>query len=135
MNRVMWFDIPVSDIDVGALFYSKVFGWNVLPKHDEDNDDALSFRIAQTDTSGLPHLPDKPGSINGGIVTRKIGISQPTILIEVEDIENKLTEIVAVGGKKITDKKALPLAYGYFAYAEDPDGNVIGLWEAMSDTA
>lgn len=135
MNRVMWFDIPASDINASAEFYARVFGWNVLPKHEKDSGDELSFRVAQTEASDLPHLPGKPGSINGGIVTRMIGISHPTILVEVEDIAEKLAEIVAAGGKPVADKKALPLADGYFAYVEDPDGNVIGLWEWMADPA
>lgn len=133
MNRVMWFDIPVSDVNKGAAFYSDVFGWNVLPLDDMDAQDDLSFRIAQTDTSDAPDRPNRPGAINGGIVTRSIGIMQPTILIEVDDIAQKIEEVMAAGGSKVTDKKALPLAYGHFAYVRDPEGNVIGLWEWMSD--
>jgi uncharacterized protein len=67
-------------------------------------------------------------------VTRSIGITQPTILIEVDDIAQKIEQVVAAGGRKVTDKKALPLAYGHFAYVQDPEGNVIGLWEWMSDS-
>lgn len=129
MNRVVWFDIPVSKVDEGSEFYSKVFGWSVLPRHEQDAGDELSFRVAQTAPSATPDRPDGPGAINGGIVTRAIGISQPTILVEVEDIATKLAEIVMAGGKLVTSKRALPLAHGHFAYAEDPDGNVIGLWE------
>jgi uncharacterized protein len=135
MNRVVWFDIPVSHVDAGSDFYKKVFGWNVLPRDANDAGDELSFRVAQTAPSLTPDRPDKPGAINGGIVTRAIGISQPTILVEVEDINAKLTEIVMAGGKRVTSKRALPLAYGHFAYAEDPDGNVIGLWEWAEEPA
>lgn len=131
MNQVMWFDIPARDLDASTDFYGKVFGWHVLARDENDSGNALSFRLAQTSPSTLPHQPDRPGAINGGIVTRDIGISQPTILIEVENLEEKLATLVAAGGQAMTARKALPLAGGYFAYAQDPDGNVIGLWEPM----
>jgi predicted enzyme related to lactoylglutathione lyase len=135
MNRVVWFDIPVKNVDVGSDFYRKVFGWNVLPRDPSDTGDELSFRAAQTAPSTTPDRPDSPGAINGGIVTGTIGISHPTILLEVEDIAAKLDEIVIAGGKIVTNRRALPLAYGYFAYCEDPDGNVIGLWEWEDEPA
>jgi predicted enzyme related to lactoylglutathione lyase len=45
MNRVMWFDIPFSDVNKGAEFYSKLFGWDVLPIDEKDGNDDLSFRV------------------------------------------------------------------------------------------
>lgn len=62
-------------------------------------------------------------------MTRDIGIKQPTILIEVENIEEKIMKIVAAGGKVVKTKVHLPLAFGHFAYVTDSDGNVLGLWE------
>ena len=128
MNKVMWFDIPAANIDASAAFYQNVFGWTVMNRHSDDKADALSFRIAQTATSDGP-ISKVGGAINGGLVTRDIGITQPTILIEVPDIELKLKEVEAAGGNCVAAKRELPLAGGSFAYVKDLDDNVIGLWE------
>lgn len=133
MNKVMWFDIPVRDLDTGAHFYQRVFGWDVRPRHPADEDDALSFRVAATADTLPDGAPNTVGAINGGIVTRDIGIRQPTILVEVEDIEAALERIVDAGGCVVSRSRALPLAGGRFAYFEDPDGNISGLWQWTPD--
>lgn len=130
MNKVMWFDIPTSDLDKSAQFYESIFGWNILPKDPNDKNNALSFRPAITSPSNVEDLtPKNAGAINGGIVTRDIGITQPTILIQVESIELKIKQIQNAGGRLIKEKTHLPLAGGYFAYVTDLDENIIGLWE------
>ncbi|GGN30309.1 hypothetical protein GCM10011609_88030 [Lentzea pudingi] len=129
MDKVFWFDVPVRDIDEASEFYHEVFGWEVRPKHSRDGDDALSFRMAFTAQTDDKNTPLKPGAINGGVVTRNIGITQPTILVEVDDVDEKIEKLLQAGGSMVTEKVSLPLANGNFAYAKDPDGNVLGLWE------
>jgi uncharacterized protein len=129
MNKVMWFDIPVRDLDAGADFYRTVFGWDVQPRDPADTGGVLGFRVAQTAATSTDGTPQVAGAINGGIVTRDIGIRQPAILVEVEDIEAALERIVGAGGCIVTPSRALPLAGGRFAYFEDPDGNISGLWQ------
>lgn len=129
MNKVFWFDIPTNDIDQSAGFYNKLFGWDVQPRHPDDEKDALSFRMAFTSETDERYTPKTPGSVNGGVVTRDIGITQPTILIEVENVDEKIKEVLAAGGKIVREKVHLPLATGYFAYVTDPEGNIFGLWE------
>jgi predicted enzyme related to lactoylglutathione lyase len=130
MNKVMWFDIPANDLEASAKFYKKIFGWNILPADKREAKTALHFQAAITSPSSQETLtPNDAGAINGGIVTRNIGITQPTILIQVESIEEKIKKIQDAGGKLIKEKTHLPLAGGYFAYVTDPDENVIGLWE------
>lgn len=85
--------------------------------------------MAFTSETGENNTPKKPGSVNGGLVTRDIGITQPTILIEVENIDEKIREVHAAGGKVVAKRVHLPLAAGYFAYVTDPEGNILGLWE------
>ncbi|MGP3974223.1 VOC family protein [Streptomyces sp. 8N114] len=129
MNKVFWFDVPVHDIDRASDWYYEVFGWDIQPRHPKDGNDALSFRMAFTGETGDNWTPLRPGSVNGGVVTRDIGITQPTILIEVDSIDDKLKQLVNAGGGIVAEKVHLPLAAGYFAYVTDPDGNVLGLYE------
>lgn len=133
MDKVMWFDIPVRDLEAGAGFYRQVFGWDVRPRDPADEGGVLSFRVANTADTLADGTPNTPGAINGGIVTRDIGIRQPAILVEVEDIEAALQRIVTAGGCVVTQPRALPLAGGRFAYFEDPDGNISGLWQWVRD--
>lgn len=133
MDKVMWFDIPVRDLDAGAAFYQQVFGWDVRPRDPADEGGVLSFRVAHTADTLPDGTPHTVGAINGGIVTRDIGIRQPAVLVEVQDIERALARIVDAGGRIVTQARALPLAGGRFAYFEDPDGNVSGLWQWAAD--
>jgi len=135
MDKVMWFDIPVHDLDAGARFYGQVFGWDVLPRDPSDPGSALSFRMARTGPSADDGMPASAGAIHGGIVTRDIGITQPAVLIEVDDLDRALERVREAGGRQVTPPRALPLAGGAFAYFEDPDGNVSGLWQWSADPA
>lgn len=69
MNRVTWFDIPASDINASAEFYTRVFGRNVLPKHEKDSGDELSFRVAQTDANGWQALMPRPDVVQDALFT------------------------------------------------------------------
>jgi uncharacterized protein len=129
MDKVMWFDIPVRDLDEGARFYGAVFGWDVQPRAGSDGDAALDFRVACTAATAPDGTPAVAGAINGGIVSRDIGIRQPAMLVEVADIDAALARVVAEGGCVVTRPRDLAPAGGRFAYFEDPDGNVSGLWE------
>lgn len=51
-----------------------------------------------------------------------------TIYIEVEDIEAKLKEIEATGGKIQKEKTKISDEFGFYALFFDPSGNSIGLW-------
>ena len=131
MNKVMHFDIPVDNIPESAAFYSDVFGWD-LPQNDpQKGEGELGFRTALTAES-KDGEPVEPGAINGALVKRDLGITQPVILIEVDDIKAKLQEVAQAGGKILRDVSYLPtcpLGSGYFAYITDPEGNVLSLWE------
>lgn len=129
MNKVMWFDIPSDNIERSAEFYETLFGWKLLPRQTEEAKPSLDFRPALTIESDNELQPVQAGGINGGIVTRQLGITQPAFLVEVDDIEAKLVAIEQKGGSIITNKTHLKLAGGYFAYFHDPEGNVVGLWE------
>jgi len=52
----------------------------------------------------------------------------PVITIDVEAMDDALTEIEAGGGTTVTPRTAIP-GMGAFAYFNDPEGNVLGLWE------
>jgi predicted enzyme related to lactoylglutathione lyase len=104
-------EIPTTDASKSKIFYSKVFGWRM----DENDPDYLMFST-----------PDDEG---GGFTTS----SKPTkdgivLYIAVEDIEKKLSEIEAAGGKIIKSKAGISPEFGFYALFTDPCGNIMGLW-------
>lgn len=50
------------------------------------------------------------------------------ITITVEAIEDSLQKVVAAAGSVVEGRQEIP-GMGYYAYATDPSGNVIGLWQ------
>ena len=104
-------EIPTTDMQKSKEFYSKIFGW----KMSEDMPDYVLF---------------KTGDNQGGGFTKETKPSQDGVVlyIEVEDIQKKLAEIEAAGGKKLKDKTEISPEYGYYALFTDPCGNIMALW-------
>lgn len=49
----------------------------------------------------------------------------PQLVIDVEDIEQMLTEIKSKGGEVISSKTEIPGGHGYYAVFKDPNGNYL----------
>ena len=121
MNRVVHFEIPADDMDRAKKFYGEVFGWQIMPY---DNDTVM---VATTESSEQMQ-PKEVGAINGDISKRSEDFKHPTVVIDVESIEEHGKKIEAAGGKSLGPKQEIP-NMGFYAYFQDPEGNVLGLWE------
>jgi predicted enzyme related to lactoylglutathione lyase len=124
--KVVHFEIPADDLDRAKAFYSSVFGWQLqtMPMAGGEY-----TSVVTTPVDGQTQLPTEPGAINGGMMQRDERTPAPVITIDVEAIDDALKEIEAGGGTTITPRTAIP-GMGAFAYFKDPEGNVLGLWEA-----
>jgi predicted enzyme related to lactoylglutathione lyase len=59
---------------------------------------------------------------------KRVGcIQAPVITIQVADIEAALAKIEAAGGKKLLG--TIDVGPGLSAYFEDPEGNVMGIYQ------
>jgi predicted enzyme related to lactoylglutathione lyase len=87
--------------------------------------------IIATPIDEQTRMPTEPGAINGGMMQRTESTPAPVVTIEVESIENVLTQIVESGGTTVTPRTPIP-GMGAFAYFKDTEGNVTGLWESTS---
>lgn len=133
MQKVTWFNMPATDFDKIADFYNTVFGWELRPMVKAAKED-LDFRTIRTATDSTDMLESRePGVINGCLVRRDIGLAHPTILIDVDNIEDKITEIIAAGGTVVREKTTIPEAGGSFAFVKDPEGNVFEIWEPLKN--
>lgn|GEM_PF-4016081 len=72
--------------------------------------------------------PLKVGAINGGIMMKTDKVGMPVFAIHVSSINEKLVMVEKAGGSVVTPKMDM-MGMGFYAYAKDPAGNVIGLWE------
>lgn len=123
-GRVMHFEIPFDDGDRARGFYKAAFGWNVQEAPD------MNYTVVASGPTTEQGMPSEHGFINGGMMQRDTGpASGPVITIDVENIDAALERIETLGGSAVIAKQAVG-DMGFAAYFKDPEGNVMGLWEA-----
>ena len=122
-GRVVHFEIPYEDGDRARAFYIRVFGWelNEMPEMD--------YTLVTSGPSS-DEGPTEPGFINGGMMQRGQPFTAPTVVIDVESIDDALKSIVGAGGAMISERQPVG-GLGFAAYFTDTEGNVIGLWESV----
>jgi uncharacterized protein len=125
MDKAVHFEIPVDDMDAAKRFYGKVFGWGLT-----DFGDGQEYVFATTVDVGPDHRPTEPGAINGALMRRREDAPAPVVVVEVASVDDGLARIEAAGGAVVRPRTEIP-SLGYYAYARDTQGNVIGLWETM----
>ena len=109
-GAVVHWEIAGPDSAVLREFYGKMFGWDMTPAGPE-------YTLVAPVDSGT----------GGGIMqTREDMPSYVTIYVACEDLEAKLAEIVALGGRTVVPPTAID-ADKSFAMFADPAGNVVGL--------
>jgi uncharacterized protein len=124
MNSVVHFEIPTQDLDKAKAFYQTVFGWK-MEQFDGDN------VMATTTESDAKGQPTKPGAINGSLY--KATGKTANFVIDVPDLNVHIQMVKANGGTIIDEPKAIP-GMGMYARFHDPDGNLIGLWQTLSES-
>lgn len=116
---VVWTEIPVTDLDAAVTFYNTVFGWEL--KIDSSGPNPMAM-FGDGSPAAHGHLyPGRPAAAGTG----------NTIHLAVPDaLSAALDRCKQAGGKVVSPPIEIPA--GRFVYAEDPDGNSIGLFEAPS---
>ncbi len=106
-------EIPVTDIDKAKTFYRGLFGWDL-----KDFGRGYSLYNSHRGTTiGIR----KAESIVSGDTT--------IFHMLVEDIDASLETVQQLGGKVYREKTIIPV-FGYYALFQDPDGNILGLYQA-----
>jgi predicted enzyme related to lactoylglutathione lyase len=111
-GKICYIEIPASDTERSAGFYSKVFGWQTRKRGD-----------------GHTAFDDGVGEVSGTWVAGRPPASQPGLLVYVmvDSVAATLDAIVANGGEIVQPIGAD--APEITARFRDPAGNVIGLYQ------
>lgn len=118
-HAVVWTELPVRDLDAAMTFYATVIG-APTKRDDTGPNPRADFAVADMMTGVGGHLyPGKPATPGAG----------PTVHLAIEGtVEAAMERCTRAGGKVVSPVITIPP--GRFAYAEDPDGNSIGLFQA-----
>lgn len=121
MDKVAHFEIPSNNLDKAKEFYSKIFGW----ESEKYSDEYLTVRTVPIDEN---KMPKETGAINGGIQKKGPRAKAVTIVMMVDDIDEKLEMIKKAGGKVAIAKEPIG-DMGFYAQFDDLDGNRMGLFQ------
>lgn len=112
-------DIPVRDLSAAQGFYNTLFGWQIaeIPGYE-----------------GYP-MWQAPNKISGGgLAPRSDDFGQPRSYVEVDSIDDTLALATEHGGRILMEKSPISET-SWWAVFEDPDGNVLGVYEGVTDTS
>jgi predicted enzyme related to lactoylglutathione lyase len=124
-GEVVHFEIPVDDPDRATAFYTGAFGWGANSMPD------MGYTLVSTGPATPDGRPSEPGHINGGIMRRQDPYEHPIITIGVDDIDAALQKVGELGGSTVRERMDVG-GMGFAAYFQDPEGNLIGLWQTAS---
>lgn len=128
MSKVIRFEIAATDLVRSKKFYEDIFGWK-FDKWDKPDSSGNEYYDIKTGED----RKEMPG-IDGGLMKATMPMSMDSksgfvCSIDVDNLDEALKKIEKMGGKTIKPKTAGNDGWGWFAYAEDPDGNVFSLLE------
>jgi predicted enzyme related to lactoylglutathione lyase len=123
-NNVVWFELPVHDLDRATCFYESVFGTK-MATDSRFPGIAMFPRRHETATTGalaVTHDPNHEGrpSTDGAVVYLNCD----------GELDAVLKRAKAAGGQLLQEVAQLPGGMGWIAQFRDLDGNRVGLHAA-----
>lgn len=117
MGKVVHFEFPVDDPDRAIAFYEGVFGWKT------EQWEGQEYWLVQAG-------PENEPGIDGAFTKRDADGGPPlTAVVGVESIDTAVKKIEEAGGEITLPKMPIP-GVGWAAYFKDPEGNVVGVYQA-----
>ena len=127
-HTIVHFEIPATDIEKIKKFYAELFGWKF-----QKYPGPTTYYLVETVPVGSDMMPVRPG-VNGGLYSKKDAQdpvnAQQMNYIAVESVEDYSKKIEKLGGKIKVAKMEIP-GLGWWALAQDPEGNTFGILEYM----
>jgi predicted enzyme related to lactoylglutathione lyase len=127
MDRIVRFEIHAEDPARAARFYHELFGWQ------------FTRMGGPADYWAIVAAPEGSAGINGGLMRRPVpvegkGVNAFICTIQVGDLDASFARALALGGSEALPKMAVP-GQGWFAYVQDPEGNVLGMMQPDAGAA
>jgi uncharacterized protein len=120
-HTIIHFEIPANDVEKIKKFYSDLFDWKIEKLSGMEY---YSITTVPMDEKGNLLRP----GINGGLYKREQPMQQPVNYIYVESVDEYSQKVAALGGKIVVPKMEVT-GMGWFALAQDPEGNTFGIFE------
>ncbi|MEM1429606.1 MAG: VOC family protein [Pseudomonadota bacterium] len=124
-HGLIWAEIPVSDLEAGIAFYTKVTGGALDRMTMGPNETAL-IRTEPPMAGASAHLyvgtPAKDGA-------------GPTVHLAVAGTVEEAAERAVAAGGKVLYPEPMSIPEGRFHYIVDPDGNSVGLFQSTKGKA
>ena len=124
-NRIVHFEIHVTDLEKAKKFYGGIFEWEF-----RDAKVGIPYWLIITASEGST----EPG-INGGMLLRNAGVSEPgkspnawVGTVSVDDFDAIHEKIVSRGGGVAMPKTAMA-GLAWIGYYFDLDGNIFGVYQ------
>jgi uncharacterized protein len=114
------FEIPVNDAERMSRFYGDLFDW----KFDKQSMPGMEYWMIETTGRGPEHL-------GGGMYPKQGEMDKPRFYIGIEDIDSHTQRFRDAGGTVLVEKQEVP-GFGWSVIGSDPEGNVVGLFQAMT---
>ena len=115
-NFVVWFDIPVKNLDRAMKFYSTVMSVELNP-----------MEIGPSKQANFPFVPGMAsGSLKEGRESEPSAVGTMVYLNGGDDLSVPLKRVTASGGRIVQEKTSLG-PNGFMAIFEDTEGNHVAL--------
>ena len=111
-GKICYVELPSTDVERSAAFYSAVFGWQMRTRGD-----------------GATAFDDTVGEVSGAFVTDRAPSGDPGLLVYVmvDDAEAAVEAVKANGGEIIQEIGGD--APEITARFRDPGGNILGIYQ------
>jgi uncharacterized protein len=120
---IVHFEIPISDSEAMSRFYSDLFDWKI----NKQSMPGMDYWMIETTGQGPEHL--------GGGMYPKMGneTDKPRFYVGVDNIDEHTERFRNAGGTILVEKQEVP-GFGWSVIGSDPEGNVVGLFQATRMT-
>lgn len=129
MNPVVHFEMPYENSERMTKFYTEAFGWQ-MKKLGEDMGNYVLAKTTETDEN---QMIKTPGTINGGFFPKRADWPEqhPSVVIEVNDINEAMKKVTASGGKVLGEPMEIP-DVGLYVSFTDTEGNRVSILQPMN---
>ena len=122
MNPVVHFEMPATDRERMAKFYTSAFGWKAELLGPEMGD----YVMVTTAPEGTPN------AINGGFYPKKPDwpAQVPSVVISVDDIRDAMKKVTDAGGNVLGEPMEIP-GVGQYVSFFDTEGNRVSILQPL----